>query len=324
MRFAQLVVCALMSFGLVAAGRADDCDPNDPRLLKPDLVAERPTHVQVTEQFGHRIVQFSTTIGNVGQGPLVLEGQTVDDPNNPTGPQVTQASQTVNRTDGTTCTHLAGYFVYHPSHHHWHFDDFADYQIRKDDPFTGELMAQAQKVSFCLMDVKRLPGFHTPITIASNCLVQDGIQGIDVGYADVYDSFLPGQSIDLDADPANPVPAGDYFLVNTANPMGVILEVNDSLEANSGIISISVPPPPGQHRVASASPRTVNRPRPPLPLPASHQTQNMPGQPHDSVSSYPQRVRHPSALHPTHHVLPLHPSHTAGRDHAPTSGSHGG
>lgn len=315
MRIGYLLIAVLLPFACGAGVFADECDPNDPTLLKPDLVAQPPSHVQVLTHYGHRIVVFSTTIGNVGQGPLVLQGQTVEDPNNPSG-QVTQAMQIINRADGTTCTHLAGYFEFHPSHHHWHFDDFADYQIRKDDPFTGEVMAQAQKVSFCLIDVKKLHGFHTPITIASNCLVQDGIQGIDVGYADVYDSFLPGQFIDLDADPAHPVPAGDYFLVNTANPRGVILEVNDNLDANSGIVSVSVPPPPGQRRTVHTRSGSVHAPRPPLPLPSSHQTPNTPDQPHVTLPSFPHPARpsHPvHPAHPAHRSLSLHPSH-------PTSG----
>jgi hypothetical protein len=316
MRVGHVLISAVTVLGVVAGSLADECDPNDPTLLKPDLVAEPPSHVHVVEHFGHRFVFFSTTVGNVGQGPLILEGKTVDDPNNPTGPQVTEADQIINRTDGTTCTHLAGYFTFHPEHHHWHFDDFADYQVRKgdvehtDDPLTGEVVAQAEKVSFCLIDVKKLHGYHTPITIASNCLVQDGIQGIDVGYADVYDSVLPGQFIDLDADPTHPLPGGNYFLVNTANPRGAILEVNDSLEANSGVVSISVPPPPGQRR-SPRTVRTVNAPRPPLPLPSSHQTPNTPGQPHTTVPSFPQPSRPSHPLHPAHRSAPLHPAHPA-------------
>lgn len=284
MRCWGAVILSVTCLAISAGAQAADCDANDPTLLKPDLIAEPPTHVRVLSRLGHRVVIFSTTIGNVGKGPMILQGQTVDDPNG--GGQVTQATQKIMRTDGSSCDHLAGFFEFHPSHHHWHFDDFADYELRKDDPYTGAVVAKAEKVSFCLIDVARIRGYHTPITIAANCLVQDGTQGIDVGYADVYDSFLPGQLIDLDADPANPIPAGNYFLVNTVNPAKAIWEINDDAVANSGVVSVRIPPAPGQNSSAPRHP--PHSPRPPLPLPSSHQLHNTPRQPHDHTPSFPQ------------------------------------
>jgi len=303
----RYVIGVLLLAGVARYASAADCDPNDPTLLKPDLVAEQPTHVRVLQRYGHRVVIFSTTIGNVGQGPLVIQGKTVDDPNwqtddpgNPGGSSVTQATQIINRSDGTTCTHLAGFMVFHPTHHHWHFNDFADYVMRKDDPFTGEVVAEAQKISFCLIDVEQLRGFNTPITVASNCLLQEGIQGIDVGFADVYDSFLPGQLIDLDADPNNPVPGGNYYLVNTANPRDVIIETDDNIEDNSGVVTVSVPAPRGGSSAPPATSKTTHSPRPPDPLPSSHQVHNAPGQPHTNVPSFPHGAATAHAPHQPH------------------------
>ena len=176
MKLSRLLIVALLALAFANLTLADECDPNDPSLLKPDLVTEKPSRVRVLRHLGHRVVIFSTTIGNVGKGPLVLHGQTVTDI---TGKQVTQANQEIRRADGTSCTHFAGFFQFHPTHHHWHFGDFSDYQLRKDDPFTGPIVAQSAKVSFCLINVQQLRGFSGPITIASNCLDQNGIQGID-------------------------------------------------------------------------------------------------------------------------------------------------
>ena len=296
----RLRMCVVAGFLLpLVLGRvtlADTCDPNDPTLLKPDLVVLPMTKVRVLQRGGHRVVIFTTSVGNIGQGPMILQGHTIDGPNGP----VTQATQVISRSDGTTCTHVAGDFEFHPAHHHWHFDDFASYQLRKDDPFTGPIVAESTKVSFCLIDVMQMRGFNDPVTIHADCLNQEGMQGIDVGFADVYDSFLPGQDIDLDADPNNPVPGGNYFLVNVANPDGLIWEVNDDLQANAAVASVSVPdpvrglpsqPPPSQSPPSSATPTATptNPPAPqPTPRPGPHQhPPHAPHVPHGGPSHQP-------------------------------------
>jgi lysyl oxidase len=244
MRLTQVVLTALLPLALVTSALADECDPDDPTLLKPDLQAMQPTRVRTliipgpTYTSNDRLMIFTTTIANVGDGPLILNGQTVDTEE---GPQ-TEATQTVWRADGSSCTHIAGYFVFHPSHHHWHVDNFGVYQLRKDDPVNGQIMGESTKVSFCLRDDHRLKGFKGKKQVKSVC--DQGTQGISTGYADVYRNFLPDQWIDLDADPNNPVPEGDYYLVNTPDPRRQFIEINDDPVASSGVISVHVPPPP--------------------------------------------------------------------------------
>jgi hypothetical protein len=231
-------VFGLLILGATSRAMAVECKPNDPNLLPPQLVAQTPTKVRVLQRYNDRKIIFTTTIGNLGKGPLILQGQTVQTPSGP----VTQATQKVWRKDGTTCDHLAGYFEFHTAHHHWHVNDFAAYEVRKDDPFTGPLIAKSDKVSFCLIDITQLRGFKGSRQVFADCKTQEGVQGISVGYADVYDSFLPDQWVDLDTDPAHPVPAGDYFLVNVADPDNLILETDNDLPHKSGVVSVSVPP----------------------------------------------------------------------------------
>ena len=262
MRLSRLFIYALLPLAFVSNAFAVECDPSDSTLLKPDLVAMTPSRVRVLQRSADRKIIFTTTIGNVGKGPLVVQGTTVQTPSGP----VTQATQIISRTDGTTCTHVAGFFEFHPSHNHWHINDFAAYELRKDDPFTGTLAAKSDKVSFCLIDITQLRGFNGPRQVFADCNSQNSTQGISVGFADVYDNFLPDQWIDLDQDPKNPVPAGQYFLVNVADPDNLILEVDDRRETSSGVVSVSVPPLIGSH-----DPRP---PRPPHPHPS-----NGPGHP---------------------------------------------
>jgi hypothetical protein len=237
MRVRDLLVAGVLILGLTSSVRAAECNPNDPNLLPPNLVAQPPSKVRALQRSGDRKIIFTTTVGNVGKGPLILTGQTVQTPSGP----VTQATQQVWRKDGTTCDHVAGYFEFHPSHNHWHVNDFASYELRKDDPFTGQLVAKSDKVSFCLIDVTELRGYTGPHQVFADCTNQEGTQGISVGFADVYDNFLPDQWIDLDSDPQHPVPAGQYFLVNVADPDSLILEVDNNPRDRSGVVSVSVP-----------------------------------------------------------------------------------
>jgi hypothetical protein len=297
MRFHGLAFAVLLV--VAAQTRAELCDPADPTLLKPDLVALAPRHVRVLDWNIGRRVFFTTAIGNVGDGALVVRGETVRGADGP----FTRAWQQIKRVDGTTCEVAAGEFELHIAHAHWHLRDFADYLLRKDDPFTGEIVAKSEKVSFCLLDIERLLGFSTPRTVLGSCSSQTATQGISVGFADVYESLLPGQFIDLDADPEHPVPEGDYYLVNVANPAKVLWEVNDDPEANSGVVSVHVPashlaPPPSASPSPTASPQPtparpkVRRPARPTRLPRPSLTPSASASP-SAIPTPPAHVQRP-------------------------------
>ncbi len=254
MRLKYVLILATLPVFLAGTANAEECDPNDPTLLKPDLFSLAPSRIRVAEQNGHRMVFFTTTIGNKGDGPLILHGKNVQGPSAPE----TQAIQEILRSDGTSCTRVGGLFEVHSSHRHFHFEDFSDYLLRKDDPFTGEIVARSSKVSFCLLDILRLPGYRTYPTVPNDCLNAEGTQGISVGFADVYDSLLPGQFIDLDANGF--LPAGNYFLVNVVNPDKLIWETNDDPQENAGFVSVGI----GTHAAPrQRPPGGVHLPRPP-------------------------------------------------------------
>jgi len=285
-----LLVVGLLILGVTSRAIAAECDPSDPDLLPPNLVAQPPTKVRVLQSYNNRRIIFTTTVGNVGKGPLILKGDTVQTPSGP----VTQGTQIVWRKDGTTCEHIAGYFVFHPSHHHWHVNDFAAYELRKDDPFTGQLMAKSDKVSFCLIDITSLRGYaNAPRQVDADCLNQEGVQGISVGFADVYDSFLPDQWIDVDQAGPNTVPAGEYFLVNVADPDSLLIETSDSPQDRAGVVSVGVP-----NLIASGPPAPTPGPgnHPGHPQHPTHPT-HVPGGPQSTPRPGPQHPEHPQ--HPT-------------------------
>jgi hypothetical protein len=273
--------CALLAIGaLVCAASAaspslaqvdvpphptlPECDPADPTLIKPDLVPETPSDVRTLNRSGYREMDFTTSVGNIGPGPLILEGLTIS-----TADGVhTAAYQHINRTDGSQCAHSAGLFVYHPQHAHWHFDRFVGYELRRDDPYTGELVGGGEKMSFCLLDIQPVRGFNPlryPRTVLTQtCHSAEGIYGISVGWEDVYEHFLPGQSINLDPDAAHQVPEGGYFLVIKVNPDGRIWEANTDNNTSFASVSVPIPPP-----VLAAAP-------PPTPTPGPAKNPQLP------------------------------------------------
>jgi hypothetical protein len=234
-----------------------ECDPADPTLIKPDLVPETPSDVRTLLRSYYREIDFTTSIGNIGPGPLILEGVTLSDADG----VHTAAYQRIKRTDGSECAHTAGLFVYHPQHAHWHFDRFVGYELRSGDPYTGELVGGGEKMSFCLLDIRSLHGFNPlqyPRTVLTQtCNRAEGIYGISVGWEDVYEHFLPGQSINLDPDPQHQVPPGAYFLTIKVNPDGKIWEASTNNNTSFTSVSVQIAPP-----VLAATPLPTPTPGP--------------------------------------------------------------
>jgi len=201
-----------------------ECQASDPRLLLPDLVPDTPASVRTRLMGGERIVEFTSSIGNVGPGALLVEGITVT----LGGTQVTVGYQLIDRNDGSRCARESGVFEYHPAHSHFHFDDFVGYEVRVGDPNLGPLVVTGEKASYCLIDMTPVRGFdvarHPLLRGRITCTEAEGIQGISVGFKDVYDRTLPGQLLSLDRPTS--IPAGSYFIVNDVDPLGILWESN--------------------------------------------------------------------------------------------------
>ena len=80
------------------------CDPNDRSLLLPELTPEPPKDIRLMSENGHRLIEFSTTIANTGNGPLIIQAAT-----RPSQPgQLLGAEQVILRHDGSKCAHPGG------------------------------------------------------------------------------------------------------------------------------------------------------------------------------------------------------------------------
>lgn len=167
---------------------------------------------------GRTLLRLSTATPNIGTGPMELRGGAVSG-------DTQEVFQRIYNDDGSFTNRLAGEFVYHPLHGHIHFEGFAEYVLREVLPGdgVGDVVATGGKTSFCLLDLTRysttLPG--TPPT--ARYLSCGQVQGISVGWSDVYDDSLPDQWIDVTS-----VPNGEYWLEATVDPDDHLLELDET------------------------------------------------------------------------------------------------
>jgi hypothetical protein len=187
--------------------------------LKPNLQAFPAGNLAIIQDLsGATQLVFSATTWNNGDGPLVLVAGEIDP-----ATEKQKVYQRVFLSDGTFYDRVAGDFVWHPLHNHFHFEDYALYTLQ---PFNapGASARTSAKTSFCVMDTTpvdtRLPGAPNKPVYATCGNV---MQGMSVGWGDTYGSQLAGQSIDLTG-----LPDGDYKLVIEADPKKRLLEINDS------------------------------------------------------------------------------------------------
>lgn len=187
------------------------------RLYLPDLRTQPmfDLHIRVLPG-GRRTLRLANTIWNSGQGPLELTGE-LDPATNRT-----RVLQHIDTADGDPRKYLVGDFVWHPTHDHWHFDEFTLYQLwtLKADHSLDKVVASSDKLSYCVIDSDVVDGEHPGFSLRrsyANCGQRQ--QGLSVGWGDTYKSFLDGQSLDLTG-----LPDGFYALTSSVNPNGVIIE----------------------------------------------------------------------------------------------------
>ncbi len=193
-------------------------------LLLPDIFVRRAdlfdNELDIETLPGRTLLRFRNGTGNTGLGKLYLEGQT---PNFIAGTQ--EVVQRIFREDGSFEERPAGVFVHHEGHNHIHLEDWALYRLREVLPGdgVGDVIAESAKTSFCILDLEvfnsRLPNF-VPIGQFRSC--EGLIQGLSVGWIDVYEKDLEGQFIDITG-----LPDGMYWLESTVDPVDHILESNE-------------------------------------------------------------------------------------------------
>jgi hypothetical protein len=105
-----------------------------------------------------------------------------------------------------------GPFIYAPCHKHYHFENFARYELRNA---SGDVVVTGRKQAFCAQDSARVDSDSARIG-RYTC----DFQGIQVGWQDVYPPQLPCQYIDV-----TDIPTGTYWLEVEVNPEHTLTEL---------------------------------------------------------------------------------------------------
>uniref|UniRef100_A0A8C6WXT7 Lysyl oxidase homolog n=1 Tax=Neogobius melanostomus TaxID=47308 RepID=A0A8C6WXT7_9GOBI len=101
---------------------------------------------------------------------------------------------------------------WHSCHQHYHsMEAFSNYDLL--DAVTGRKVAEGHKASFCLEDTSCEAGFRRRYACTSHT------QGLSPGCHDIYAANIDCQWVDI-----TDVPAGNYVLKITVNPMFHVLE----------------------------------------------------------------------------------------------------
>ena len=249
---------------LAAPAMAQAGTPLEPLL--PDLIQVPPplTSIRVKQDTttGHYLVEFESIVGNIGAGPFEMHGTL-----GPDDPDLT-AYQMIYQDQGppVQSSNPIGKVHYEtdPTHNHWHFQPFDDYELRSLD---GSKVWSDEKEGFCLINSLPVP-FGTPLAgpagNESDYSIGDTsdpryfcyqnhpeasqiTEGISVGWADEYAGFRGGTDVDLTG-----VPAGRYYLVQKVNSNQSVQELDYSNNAWSGAVDVSYPAGPNAAPVVKA------------------------------------------------------------------------
>jgi hypothetical protein len=194
------------------------------RLL-PDVRTQVPYDLRLVVDRDRKHIRFSNAIYNSGIGPVELRGEFDRTAGN------MEVIQVIYKNDGSHENHPMGEFQYHQAHDHWHWDGFALYEIWTvtHDGRLGEAVASSGKVGYCIRDDTRLDHETIEAIISPDVDVPSRggyqrcnwrIQGLSVGWNDVYAHNTPGQHVDV-----SHLPEGVYALKSTANPKGLLIEL---------------------------------------------------------------------------------------------------
>jgi hypothetical protein len=177
---------------------------------------------------------FDTHAQNLGTVPLQLSFAGLQDDETAT------AAQCISWRADRVCREQqeVGGFSWHAEHNHFHFNEFAGYQLRRllrngsVDYSPRGLIAASDKVSFCLIDSERIRDDASPTQFYVTCTPT--VEGISPGWSDIYTSDLEGQQLPIDG-----LVDGRYALVISVDYGNRLFETNDDDNVVEAVLDIS-------------------------------------------------------------------------------------
>ncbi len=213
----RLLIAAFLATTAVGApGVAIQAVSADDRL--PDMRPERPTEFHIQNVNGRRLLRFTATMVNVGDGPMEVLGRRTASFDPWTVTQVID-----DDAGGKRRVETDAYLVYAgDGHDHWHVRKMMAYHV-----FSTKVTKGDSKVGFCFFDTNlRYPDLpRSPSTRQyreSWCGTRTSTTsrtGISVGWADKYGWRLAYQWVDITG-----MPGGDYYVRAIVDPNAWFLE----------------------------------------------------------------------------------------------------
>ena len=187
----------------------------------PDLRSLPAWAIRVSD--GGNFLQFSATVWNAGDSPLVVDGFRREGEDTMDAYQYffdAAGNQTGYQQVGEM--HWDG----RPTHQHWHFEDFARYSLLDASQVEA---VRSRKEAFCLantdavdLTVPNAAWNPDNTDLSTSCGDMGSLSIREVlasGWGDTYAQFRAGQSFDLHG-----LPNGTYYVAVIANPENRLVE----------------------------------------------------------------------------------------------------
>lgn len=212
-----------------------------PTSVLPDLVPLPAWQITTANVSGSDLLEFGATVWVGGNGPLDVQGFRAD--SSPIMPAY-QYFWKDGKTIGKAPVGTMG-FDSEPGHNHWHFEQFAEYQLLGANK---NLVVRSQKVGFCIgptdpVDLTLAAATWLPpggFGLTRRCGVPTALwvdEQMPVGWGDTYEQTVAGQAFDI-----TNIPNGTYYIEIVANPMHVLYETNTANDTSLREIILSGTP----------------------------------------------------------------------------------
>jgi len=202
-------------------------------VLMPDIVAIPPQDVTLKKVGDQTHLLFTTSYWNKGRGPLEL----IADPKTKdlAGDHDRKILQRIYSLDGNYTERVSGEFLWHATHRHYHFQDFAVYSL--EPLMAGASITkdkQSQKSTFCVRDSEPIDLAHPGATKSTSYTICGRErQGISPGWADSYYYTYIDQKFNVTG-----LPSGEYRLKIIINPLDRFDEI--TTENNIGEVVLNL------------------------------------------------------------------------------------
>jgi hypothetical protein len=174
-------------------------------------------------------LRYDTVVANFGKGPMELryrvDGLLTDQ----------QLRQRIYKSDGTHTEYIADRYEFHPTHTHFHYANFAIARLwdsnEEGERLGDEPVRESNKAGYCLFDQEnawegRKRGTEQRYRDPEACRPNDvrgtqvsQINGLSVGWMDVYNYELSDQYIDISG-----LTPGYYILEIEVDPLDTLIE----------------------------------------------------------------------------------------------------